>query len=291
MWALRAAAVALLLTTSAAEAAADFAFRTPASTQDAAAAASISDLASRLIPVYQDSDPERYLANLSALQMAVGDYAAADISRQSLRERRRKTDFGRRVGRALIFDLYAHAKALETQARMTFAEAYTAAYRETIRRLDDHDAFEVAQWLGTPPAVYRDSLQKEFDQNRARDSIDESEAIELIWKYVAFDAYKNFGALVVLLNAEDDHRRYTREEGTLIRTADGSSISITVERPSNPAKPMPALLEFSLARSHELCAKSLLLTVTRAWSHTPSRPESHQLASIPSNTRALTLEK
>ena len=50
----------------------------------------MSDLAARLIPVYQDSDPERYLANLSALQMAAGEYAAADISRQSLRERRRK---------------------------------------------------------------------------------------------------------------------------------------------------------------------------------------------------------
>jgi putative CocE/NonD family hydrolase len=242
---LRAAALLLALTTSALEAASDFAFRTPASTQDAAAAASIRDLASRLIPVYQDSDAERYLANLSALQMAVGDYAAADISRQSLRERRRKTDFGRPVGQAVIFDLYAHAKALETQDRITFADAYTSAYRDTVRRLDDHDAFEVAQWLGTPPAVYRESLQKEFDQNRSRDSIDESEAIELIWKYVAFDAYKNFGALVVLLNAEDDHRRYTREEGAVIRTADGTSISVTVVRPSSPAKPMPALLEFS----------------------------------------------
>jgi putative CocE/NonD family hydrolase len=242
---LRAAAVLLVLLPWAVKAAPEFAFRTPASTQDAAAAASISDLASRLIPVYQDSDPDRYLANLSALQMAVGDYAAADISRQSLRERRRKTDFGRPVGRALIFDLYAHAKALETQDRVTFADAYTGAYREMIRRLDDHDAFEVALWLGTPPWVYRDSLQKEFDQNRSRDSIDASEAIELIWKYVAFDAYRSFGALVVLLNAEDDHRRYTREEGVIIRTPDGASISVTVVRSSNPPKPMPALLEFS----------------------------------------------
>src|SRR5271170_1642929 len=86
-----------------------FDFRAPVSPSDAAVA--ISDLASRLIPVYQDSDPERYLANLSALQMAVGDYAAADISRQSLRDRRRKTDFGHPVSRALVFDIYAHAKA------------------------------------------------------------------------------------------------------------------------------------------------------------------------------------
>src|SRR5271168_1805093 len=106
-----------------------FDYRAPSSTQDPGAAASISDLAARLIPVYQDSDPERYLANLSALQIAVGDYAAADISRQTLRERRRKTDFGHPIGRAAIFDLYAHAKALEADDRITFADAFTNVYR------------------------------------------------------------------------------------------------------------------------------------------------------------------
>jgi putative CocE/NonD family hydrolase len=222
-----------------------FDFRAPASTQDSHAAAAVSDLASRLIPVYQDSDPERYLANLSALQMAVGDYAAADISRQSLRERRRKTDFGHPVGRAVIFDLYAHAKALETQDRVTFADAFTTAYRDTIQRFGDHDAFEVSQWLSATPTAFRDSLQVAFDQARARDSIDEADAIELIWKYVTFDAYRNFGALVVLLNAENEHRRYTTDEGTVIRTRAGTDISISVTRPSNPPKPVPALLEFS----------------------------------------------
>src|SRR5580692_2838469 len=117
---------------TAALAAPTFDFRAPASPQDSRAAASISDLASRLLPVYQDSDPERYLANLSALQMALGNYAAADISRQSLRERRRKTDFGRPVGRSVIFDMYAHAKAVEAENRFTFAEVFTKTYRETI---------------------------------------------------------------------------------------------------------------------------------------------------------------
>jgi|HubBroStandDraft_6_1064221.scaffolds.fasta_scaffold01158_2 putative CocE/NonD family hydrolase len=220
-----------------------FDFRAP--TSPAAAATAISDLASRLIPVYQDPDPERYLANLSALQMAVGDYAAADISRQSLRDRRRKSDFGQRVSRGVVIDIYAHAKALEIENKVTFADAFTSSYRETMRRLDAHDALTVAGWLGTPPSVYRDALQKAFDQFRARDSVDESEAIELIWKYVTFDAHRTFGALVVLLNAEDDHRRYTTESGILIQTAGGASISVSVIRPTDLNKPMPALLEFT----------------------------------------------
>jgi uncharacterized protein len=236
-------AMSLFVAVSPSWAAQDFYFRAPASPADAAAA--ISDLASRLIPVYQDSDPERYLANLSALQLAVGDYAAADISRQSLRERRRKSDFGHPVSRALVIDIYAHAKALEIENKVTFADAFTSSYRETMRRLDERDAFAVARWLGTPPSVYRDALQKAFDPFRAKDNIDESEAIELIWQYVAFDAHRTFGALVVLLNAEDDHRRYTTDSGIAIKTPGGASISVTVIRPTSANKPLPALLEFT----------------------------------------------
>jgi uncharacterized protein len=220
-----------------------FDFRAPAS--PAVAAAAISDLASRLIPVYQDADPERYLANLSALQMAVGDYAAADISRQSLRDRRRKSDFGLPVSQAVVFDIYAHAKALEIENKVTFADAFTSSFRDSMRPLDDRDEFAVARWLGTPPSVYRDALQREFDQFRSKDRIDESDAIELIWKYVAFDAYRTFGALVVLLNAEDDHRRYATDSGIVIQSPGGASISVTVIRPTGLNKPLPALLEFT----------------------------------------------
>ena len=235
-------AVFLFIAASAGWGAQDFDFRAPASPSEAAGA--ISDLASRLIPVYQDADAERYLANLSALQLAVGEYAAADISRQSLRDRRRKSDFGHPVSRALVFDIYAHAKALELENKVTFADAFTSSYRETMQRLDDRDAFAVARWLGTPPSVSREALQRAFDQFRAQDRINESEAIELVWKYVTFDANRTFGALVVLLNAEDDHRRYATDSGILIQTRAGASISVTVIRPSS-VKPLTALLEFT----------------------------------------------
>ncbi|HEY0749302.1 MAG TPA: CocE/NonD family hydrolase [Steroidobacteraceae bacterium] len=235
----------LFVLTTLAWAATEFDFRPPARASDAAAAAAISDLAARLIPVYQDSDPERYLANLSALQMAVGDFAAADISRQSLRERRRKTDFGHPVGLALIYDIYTHARALEAQNHLTFAEAFTNSFRETIRRLDDHDAYLITQWLGTAPALYQDALQKAFDRQRTQDSIDEADAVELIWKFDWYDAFRTFGPLVVLLNAEEDHRRYASSE-VQIPTRDGSTIAAVVIRPNGLAQPIPALLEFRL---------------------------------------------
>jgi putative CocE/NonD family hydrolase len=234
----------LLLAVSPAWAAPEFGFRPPPTATDPKAGAIMSDLAARLIPVYQDPDPERYLANLSALQMAVGDYAAADISRQSLRERRRKSDFGHPVGRGLIYDLYAHAKALETQHRFTFAEALTTSFRESIKHLNDREAHAVTQWLGESPAVYQESLQRALDQQRSSDSIDQADAVELIWKYVAFDAYRTFGPLVVLLNAEDDHQRYTVDNEIVIQTPNGASIPIVVIRPNSLSDPLPTLLEF-----------------------------------------------
>jgi len=102
-----------------------FEFHTPASVDDAAAGTAVRDLAARLVPVYQDPDPDRYLANLSALQLVAGNYSAAYESRQTLRDRRRRT--GWPVGRDLIVDMYARAKAMEAESQVPFAQAFTQA--------------------------------------------------------------------------------------------------------------------------------------------------------------------
>lgn len=226
-----------------------FEFHTPASTDDAAAAAAMRDLAARLVPVYQDPDPDRYLANLSALQMIAGNYSAAYESRQMLRDRRRRLDAGRPVGRDVIYDVYARAKATEAESRIPFAEAFTQAYKDVIPRLNDQDDYRVTQWLATSPAVYRYALQKLFDQQRADDSIAQGEAVALIRAYLAFDAYRSFAPIVAGLDAEDDRRRYAVDDPVLIKTPDGASIAAVLVRPQTLSKPLPALLEFTIYES------------------------------------------
>jgi putative CocE/NonD family hydrolase len=224
----------------------EFDFHTPPSVGDAAVAGTMRDLAARLIPVYQQANPDRYLANLSALQMVVGDYAAADMSRQSLRDRRQRLEAGRPVGRDVIYDIYIHAKAMEAENRIPFAEAFTKSFREVVSHLNDQDEYTVAEWLGTSPAMFRDALQKAFDQQRAEDSIGQPEAVDLIWAYLAFDAYRSFGPLAGSLDAEEDTRRYAVENDIMIKTASGASIAATLVRPKSPAKPLPTLLEFTI---------------------------------------------
>ena len=221
-------------------------FRAPPSAADPAAAAAMRDLAARLIPVYQDPDPDRYLANLSALQMVAGNYAAADMSRQSLRERRQPSNGTRPVDRAVIFDLYMHARATEAESKIPFAQAFASAYLDVIPRLGDQDAYLVTEWLGTSPLTFRDALQKSLDQQRAQDSIGESDAVDLIWAYLSFDAYRSFGPLVGSLDAEDDRRRYIFDSKVLIEAPGGARIAAELVRPRNPSKPIPTLLEFTI---------------------------------------------
>jgi putative CocE/NonD family hydrolase len=211
---------------------------------DAAAGTAVRDLAARLVPVYQDPDPDRYLANLSALQLVAGNYSAAYESRQTLRDRRRRT--GWPVGRDLIVDMYARAKAMEAESQVPFAQAFTQAYEDVVPRLNDQDAYAVTQWLGTSPAAFRYALQKLFDQQRADDSIGQSEAVALIRAYLFFDAYRSFGPLVVSLDEEDDRRRYAVDDQVLIKTPDGASIAALLVRPKSLSKPLPTLLEFTI---------------------------------------------
>jgi putative CocE/NonD family hydrolase len=223
-----------------------FEFHAPASADDAAAGAAMRDLAARLVPVYQDPDPDRYLANLSALQMVAGNYEAANESRQSLRDRRRSSNAGRPVGREVIFDMYARAKAMETENRVPFAEGFAKAFQDVVPRLGDQEAYAVTQWLGTSPGVFRYALQKLFDQQRADDSIGQSEAVALVWAYLSYDAYRSFAPVVASLDAQDDRRRYAVDNQILIQTPDGANIVAMLVRPKGVSKPLPALLEFTI---------------------------------------------
>ena len=239
MWMLMGAAFA------SAAGASDLDFRAPASPGDAATNA-LRDLADRLVPVYQDSDPDRYLANLSALQMVAGNYAAADESRSSLRDLRRRSGGSRPIGREIIFDIYAHARALESDSRITFTDAFAKSYREVVSRLNDLDAYAANEWFRGSPTLYKDALQKLLDQQRASDSIGQSAAFDLFWAYLYFDAYRSFAPSVGPLTAEDDHRRYEVVDDIVIKTRAGVSIAAVSIRPRSAAKPLTTLLEYTI---------------------------------------------
>ena len=223
-----------------------FDFHPPPSIVDPATPGAMRDLAERMLPVYQEDNPERYLANLSLLQLVAGNYSAAYESRQSLRDRRRTTDAGKPVARSLILDLYARARALEATDRLNFAQAFSQAYKAAVPKLSDLDAYTLMSWLATPPAWFQDPTQRLFDQARAKGKLNLPEAIELMQAYLNLQAYRNFGPIVAALNSEDEQRRYAIDNNVLVKTKDGVNIAVTVVRPKDAKTRLPSLLEFTL---------------------------------------------
>ena len=224
----------------------DLEFRPPPSATDPSNAAVMRDLAVRLLPVYQERDPDRYLANVSALQMAALNYTAATASRKTLREQRRRADAGRSMAQTIIFDLFARAKAMEAERQIPFAEGFTQAYREVLPKLGNHDAFAVSESIKISPNLFRAALDRAYDQQRTRDSIEPAKAVDLIWTYLAFDAFRSFGPFAASLDAEDNRQRYVTDSAVTIHTPAGVLLSAVVVRPSTAAKRLPALLEFAI---------------------------------------------
>jgi hypothetical protein len=222
-----------------------FEFHAPLSASEAKTPAIMRDLAERLLPVYQDSDPDRYLANLAVLQITAGDYSAAAESRQSLRERRRPADAGRPIGRGRVLDIYARAKAIEADSHTPFPEAFDRAYQEVFSGLNDHDAFMLSGWLSAPPQQYQEDLQRLLDEQRSKDIVSQAEAEVLLSAFVNFEAYRSMAPLVSALGAADDAKRYA-EDAITIKIPGRPSIAVRVVRPKSSKGPLPALLELGI---------------------------------------------
>jgi putative CocE/NonD family hydrolase len=224
-----------------------FEFHAPLSAIDAKTPSVMRDLAERLLPVYQEPDPDRYLANLSVLQLSAGDYSAAVESRESLHERRRRADSGRPVGRGRVLDIYARAKAIEAEDRTPFPEALGKAYQEVFSRLNDHDAFMLSGWLSAAPQEFQESFQRLLDEQRSKDIVNQQEAETLLSAYVYFEAYRALAPGVEPLDAADDAKRYAEEQIT-IEVPHRASIPATVIRPKSASGALPALLELGIDR-------------------------------------------
>ncbi len=224
----------------------DLDFHAPASTSDPGLTAAMRDLAVRVLPVYQESDATRYLNNLSALQLVAGSIDSAWTTRQSLLERRRPQEAGKPIRQAVIFDLYLRARALAAQGPIPFVEAYTRAYQQTVPQLSDVDAYTLNGWLVRPVYRFREVLQHALDQARQQPRISTDHAIDLVWDYLAFDAYRTFSVAAAALIRADDQRRYVMDDKVTIMTPDGAELAARVIRPRNAPASLPTLLELTL---------------------------------------------
>jgi putative CocE/NonD family hydrolase len=221
-------------------------FTAPARADDPAAPGVMRDLAERVLPVYQEVNPERYLTGLSALQLVAGSADAAAGTRQTLRERRLAAEPDRLDGRATLVDIYADAMAAQQRSKVPFEQAFSQAFRDTLSKLRDQSAYSVTTWHPPPLAELKDAVQQAFDQRRGKDSITVADAVELVRIYLAYEIGRSYAPLLAALDREDEERRYAAEEHVVIKTRGGAGITALIVRPRDPLKPLPTLLEFTI---------------------------------------------
>ncbi|HEX4025190.1 MAG TPA: CocE/NonD family hydrolase [Steroidobacteraceae bacterium] len=224
-----------------------FQFPAPTVLNDAATTKLMRDLAVRVLPVYQDSDRIRYLATLSALQMVAGDYPAAYASRQALRERLGKVAGPLPIEQSVAYDLYAHTEAIEAQRHAApFGQAFQQSFNAVVPQLDDLSDFALTTWFRTPLAVFQDVLAGSFQSVRAKRVISLSEAVQLVWAYLAYQVHRTTAPQADELIQQDDQRRYITDEHVLIRARNGVLLPAMLVRPRDAAAPLPTLLEFTI---------------------------------------------
>jgi putative CocE/NonD family hydrolase len=224
---------------------ADFGFRPPRDPDDATAAELMRDLAQRILPVYQETDADVFLANLTALQIVSGAYRAASDSSGSLRSRRKGKPFDELVQRAILDGIYARARALEADTRISFAEAYARAFQELVSPLDNAQAQAIMARLEIPAAVFREPLRQAFDLWRAKGSLPEADALALVRTWHSYQSRRSFGALLPELFAAEKRARYVAEADIRIPVR-GGVIFASLVRPGRTSDALPTLLRFTL---------------------------------------------
>jgi uncharacterized protein len=230
-------------------AAQDFDFAAPRDAADPSLPAVLHDLAERVLPTYEEDDPNRYLSNLAALQMAIGDAPAAHDTRLRLDERLRSEQSALPQGHATVYDIYVQARAIETSEAISFPSAYRQAFQETLNGIDDRGAYELEGWLNAPTGPLRESLQRALNEHSTKSSVTLEEALDLVRVWFAFDAYRSFEGLVRPLLAEETEKRYVVEEVAIPVSADATVMASLVRPRRIGAEPLPAVLEFTLDRS------------------------------------------
>ncbi len=223
-----------------------FDFAPPASAEDPGVPALMRDLAERILPVYLEKDPERYLVNLAALQLVSGNPGAAAESRNALRERRTTAGQSPQHPYILFHDLVVRARAAEQTEHVPFSDAFGRLFRENVSKLGDRESHAVTRLMGSSPAATRDALQAAFDRIRPKGSVDDREAMDLVWTYIWFDAYRRTGATLPSLAQGEAKRRYLVDENVHVKGRGGVEIVARVVRPRQASKPLTTLLEFTI---------------------------------------------
>jgi putative CocE/NonD family hydrolase len=203
-------------------------------------------LAREVTSVYQDDDRSKYLDNMFRLQIVAGQYGDAVKTLTTLRALRANSASPQAGANNVQYEIFARARANQSEDGSQFDQAFQRAFREVLGRLDDRTSALVLRGLNIDQSAMQRDLRGALSLQKGKDTISLANALRLIRSYQEEEAYRSFTPLTAALIAEDDHRRYIIGKDIPVKTKDGATVCALVVRPRAASGRLPALLEFTI---------------------------------------------
>ncbi|MEO8385605.1 MAG: CocE/NonD family hydrolase [Betaproteobacteria bacterium] len=214
-------------------------------TDEAATSAAMPDLAKRALKVYQEDNQDTNLNMRYRLQMVAGDFDNALTSLDALRELRRSRD-PRANTLFLQYEILLKARRETAGSDRPFDAALKRAFSEVFGRLNDETAERAMGVFNHDLSASRGDMQRALELLYGKSVISLTEALDVLRKFQVYDAYRTLLPIADALMSADDARRYIVDEGALIKTLDGATLSAVIMRRRGDTTPQPAALYFNI---------------------------------------------
>ena len=203
---------------------------------------SAADAALALIPKYLSAASEPQLRTLAALQLAAGDYRAAEGTADRLAELRARTA-PYSGSRTVWLRMYARARRYEAEGASR-RDSLARAFAELYAAQQDRDAAEILRGFGPSTAGLRQALERAQAACAGAPIANCAAAEDIFVQQMALDQWTYLEGAKPLI-AADARRRFSVDDQLLIPSGDGAQIATLVIRPRTP-RPLTSLLEFTI---------------------------------------------
>lgn len=230
-------------------------FPAQAQTSRTALAEAMPSLANQILKTYKGSRREQNLKTRFSLELLAGKQADALTTLREIREFERTRDPEFADVFYIQFEIFAKAKIIQTAGALTvtpaspdkgFDDAFARAFRETFAKLDDKVAARAVDNFRYNAQASLDAQQKILDTRAVKTQLTLDEALLLINRYQPYFVYEQILPLSDALIASEDNRRYEVQDGALIKTKGGATLSATIMRKRGTQLAQPTALFFNI---------------------------------------------
>lgn len=198
----------------------------------------LTDIASKIIPTYKNSNKVDSLDKLSKLEILADNYSKASSTINQYREAYAGTNNA--VVKLMAYDVYAAAKNLEKDQKIIFPHALELVFNKKFKDLPLKYSFRIADSFDEDIQTHKDKFNKLLSQQKEADSISYDSAVSLGIAYINYKTFMNVKSESLKLLSARENEIYDIESFDL-KTSHGGNITLTVTRKKGITSPLPVI--------------------------------------------------